>query len=197
MHLETGPHSILCNSLFVCFSATCTCAEPRPDSTNRHSPSRKAAVLAANPFLMTKHQICANSPCYMTSRLAFRKTELCAVEGSSGSGFALAAMPTSASPPLKLTPCCFPNLAKSSTTLSPAHATVLCKETQHSRTGPCQAENSLCLFSVDISQVAGNNLAICSKADRCSQLDNSSLPSSDIGTSSRSEEAYAGRTTPR
>ena len=60
-----------------------------------HSPSSKAAVLAANPFLMTKQQICANCTSYVTSYLAFRKTELCALEGPSGSGFALAAMPTS------------------------------------------------------------------------------------------------------
>ena len=120
MHLETGSHSICYNSPFVCFSAARTRAEPRPDSTNRHSPSSKAAVLAANPFLMTTQQTCANSTHYATSYLAFRKTELCALEASSRSGFAPAMMPTSTSPPLKLMPCCFLNLTKSSTTLTPS-----------------------------------------------------------------------------
>lgn len=94
MHLETGPHSILYNSPFVCFSAARARAEPRPDSTNRHSPSSKAAVLAANPFLMAEQQSCANSTRSVTSYLVFRKIELCALEGSRGSGFAPAVMST-------------------------------------------------------------------------------------------------------
>lgn len=98
MHLETGPHSILYNSPFVCFSAARARTEPRPDSTNRYSPSSRAALLAANPFFngkAAKQQSCANSTRYVTSYLAFRKIELCALEGWGGSGFASAAMPTS------------------------------------------------------------------------------------------------------
>lgn len=80
MHLQTGPHSILYNSPFVCFSAAHARAELRPDSTNRHSPCSEAAGLAANPFLMAKKQICANSTCYITSYFSFRKMELSALE---------------------------------------------------------------------------------------------------------------------
>lgn len=70
---------------------------------------------------------------------------------------------------------------------------MLCGEKQDSRTGSCQASTGFRLFSVAISQVVGNNPARCSKADRCSQLDNSLLLSSDTGTSIRWEEAYTGR----
>lgn len=80
MHLQTAPHSILYNSPFVCFSAAHARAERRPDSTNRHFPCSEDAGLAANPVLMAKKQICANSTRYITSYFSFRKPELSALE---------------------------------------------------------------------------------------------------------------------
>lgn len=58
---------------------------------------------------MTKQQISVNSASYVLSHLAFRKTKLCALRGSGGSGFALAAhlhLPSSETPILQfLEPC--------------------------------------------------------------------------------------------
>lgn len=104
MHLEIGPHPLLYNSPFFSFSTGHTCSEPRPDSPNRYSSNSKAHVLAANQFLTLKQQICASCTSYDTSYLAFRKPELCLLEGST----AVAMMPTFTSPPAKLMPCSCP-----------------------------------------------------------------------------------------
>lgn len=84
MHLETGPHSILYNSPFVCFSAVrLRRAEARQ---YKQSPSSQAAASAANLCVMTKQQTCIHSACYSTSCLAFRKPEQCVWGGLGSSG---------------------------------------------------------------------------------------------------------------
>lgn len=84
MHLETGPHSILYNFPFVCFSAVRSCrAEARQ---YKQSPSSKAAASAANLRVMTKQQTCIHSARYSTSCLAFRKPEQCVLGCSGSSG---------------------------------------------------------------------------------------------------------------
>lgn len=64
--------------------------------------------------------------------------------------------------------------------LSLASATAFCEEKQLSKTRLCQAKSRLWLLSVAVSQVAGSTLAICSRADPCSQLEHSWLLSSGI-----------------
>lgn len=167
MHLETGPHSILYNSPLVCSSTAQAGAEQRPGSTN-----------TAKPLWMTKQQTSVNSACYVASHLAFRKTKLCALEGSGGSGFALAAVLTSTSPPLKLLSRCSLNLVKILLRPWARHVPLLTVET--SKTRLCQAKARLWLLSVAVSQMAGSTLAICSRADPCSQLEHSWLLSSGI-----------------
>lgn len=84
MHLETGPHSILYNSPFVCFSAVrLRRAEARQ---YKQSPSSQAAASAANLRVMTKQQTSIHSARYSTSCLAFRKPEQCVWGGLGCSG---------------------------------------------------------------------------------------------------------------
>lgn len=160
MHLETGPHSILYNSPFVCFSAV---RLRRAEAWQyKQSPSSQAAASAANLRVMTKQQTSIRSARYSTSCLAFRKPEQCVWGGLGSSGNA-----------------CLCHLAQTRALLFPGagqtpHAALL-----PARTGSCQAEPSPCPRSGNISQVEGNKPAIRSRAEECSQLASSLFLGSD------------------
>lgn len=138
---------------------------------------------------MTKQQICGKSTHYVTSYLAFRKADLCALERSSSSGFALAAMPTSCPPP-KLMPCCFLTLVKSSITEpSTCHCALRREGAQQNQVMPGRNQS----LPVPSRYFSRGEKQPSSKADWCSQLDNSLLLRSGTGMNIWWEGAYTGQ----